>query len=99
MVSDRVHLVRLCLADEFGEPGRVEEASWREHQRLCRAAALVGAVDDAFQRDHVCCVLVCVDPSSDSAAAQFVSCTNTVSRSQSTLYYAKKKTVIDLEMA
>jgi hypothetical protein len=64
MVSDCVHLVRLCLADELGELGRVEEASWRKHERL-RWLALVGAVDDVFQSDHVCCVLIRVDSSPD----------------------------------
>jgi hypothetical protein len=86
MVSDRVHLVGLCLADEFGEPGRVEEASWRKHERL-RWLALVGAVDDVFQSDHVCCVLVRVDSSPDSAATELISCSNNVCllRPQSTV--------------
>jgi hypothetical protein len=86
MVSDRVHLVGLCLADEFGEPGRVEEASWRKHERL-RWLALVGAVDDVFQSDHVCCVLVRVDSSPDSAATELISCSSNVCvlRPQSTV--------------
>lgn len=81
MVSDHIHLVRLCFGYELGEPTRVEEASRRDHQRF---RSLVGFVNDLVQVDHICGILICTDPSPNSTATEFVSCNETMVSSQNT---------------
>jgi hypothetical protein len=91
MVSDHVQLIRLCFADEFSEPSCIKETSRCKYQRLWWGA-LVGAVDDVFQRDNVRRILVSINSGSNSTATEFISCNNSVLRLQSTIPYTYRST-------
>jgi hypothetical protein len=91
MVSDHVHLIRHCFVDEFSEPSCIKETSRCKYQRLWWGA-LVGAVDDVFQRDNVCRIFVSINSGSNSTATEFISCKTTVLRLQSTILYTYRST-------